>query len=102
MEDVKIVSDGKLLRTRWVYDESKAEGSYDTNDVTDVAPQYLFDACTLDQGVRLKDIFELLDRHIEVYKRIMGNLVEDVVSEGLQPYTGTQAELGYTWSFIGT
>lgn len=95
MEELKIVSGGKLLRTRWIYDEDKDLGSYVTEDVTDYAPYFLFDACTIDDGVVLKDIFLLLKSHIDIFKTVIGRDVEVFVKEGLQPFTGEETELHY-------
>jgi hypothetical protein len=101
MNGLKIVSEGRLLRTRWVYDEDKDKGCYVTDDVTDKAPSYLFDACTLEEGVVLEDIFQLLERHLDVYKTVMGDVIKDVVKEGLQPYTGEEKELEYLELYWG-
>ena len=78
MEELKIIPGGNLIRTRWVYDEEKDKGAYLTEDVTEHAPLYLFDACSLDDTVILKDIFILLNRHIDVYKSIFRTYVEEI------------------------
>jgi hypothetical protein len=95
MEGFKIASGGRLLRTDWVYDRVSGEGAYITKDVTDDAPRYLLISCTLEEGVILKDIFQLLKRHLEVYKLVMPRPVEEIVEEGLQPYTGEEIGLDY-------
>jgi hypothetical protein len=93
MEGLEIISGGKLHRTRWVYDDEKDEGSYVTSDVTEYAPKYLFDVCTLDHDVILNDVFLLLQRHIDVYATIFDCWIEEIIREGLAPFEGKETTL---------
>lgn len=83
MEEMKICKDGKLLETRWVYDEEKEEGEYITKDITDQAISRLFDVCTLEDGVTLKDIFLLLNTELDIFDAVLRNWTKEIVQEGL-------------------
>ncbi|MCP4346132.1 MAG: hypothetical protein GY795_11480 [Desulfobacterales bacterium] len=95
MEGLKIIRNGKLLKTKWVYNEDKGEGIYLTEDVTDNALKLLFEDCTLDEGVRLKDIFLLIKQNMELFNIIIGYWVEKIVEEGLLPCREKDNELDY-------
>jgi len=75
---------GKLFKTKWVYDEEKDEGGYVTTDVTDEAPTRLFNTCTLDDDVTLKDILLLLNTNLGIFDLIIGNWCKEIVEEGLK------------------
>ncbi len=101
MEGLKIISGGKLLRTTWVYDEDTDVGSYVTDDVTNVAPSCLFDACTLNEDVILRDVFYLLERHLDVFQIILNKWLSEIVEEGLRPFLENETEIKYVelyWS----
>jgi hypothetical protein len=80
MEELRLISGGRLLSTKWDGDSKR----YVTTDVTPSAPCYLFEACELDAGVILRDIFLLLQQHIDFYQNAIGNHVTEFVAEGLQ------------------
>jgi len=80
-EGLQLVSGGRLLRTKWATDQKR----YLTTDVTENAPCYLFAACTLAEEVILRDLFLLLQKHPDFYQNTIGNHVNELVTEGLQP-----------------
>ena len=84
MERFEIRKGGNLVRTYWDYNKKKNSGSYKEKDYTKVAARCLFENCTLDKDVTLKDVFLLLNRDIDFYKSVIGNWVEEFVSEGLK------------------
>lgn len=78
---LKITKGGKLIETRWVYDESIRKGSYIDYDKTSCPEKYLFDPCDLDKNVTLKDIFLLIHMN-EVIETVIGNWCKEIVNEG--------------------
>jgi hypothetical protein len=82
-EKLQIVKDGKLIETRWIYDEKTEAGEYKKYDRTDRAIAYLFESCSLEEGVTLKDIFLLLNTELELFDLVIGNWCKDIVTEGL-------------------
>lgn len=89
MEKLEIAKGGRLLETRWTYDEVLEKGQYVTENVTEYAPTKMFEACTLADDVTLRDVFLLLRCSMTLYKAIIGNWVEEIVTEGLdKPPTG--------------
>lgn len=89
----KLVKGGKLIHTDWIYDKESGEGSYVDIDVTERAISLLFEAITLDPDITLKDIFLLLNTNLEGFKHVIGNWVDEIVTEGL-----TQKEKPYDLS----
>jgi len=67
-----------LLREKW---EDK---KWVTSDVSDKLPFYLFHECKIAEGTTLKDIFKLLQPHLDVLKVVINFWVEEFVEEGLQ------------------
>lgn len=51
----------KLIRRDWKYDESRAEGAYVDEDVTEHASRHLFSIVALTPEITLRDILLLLD-----------------------------------------
>ena len=47
------------------------------------APMHMYDACTLDADVTLRDVFLLMNRHIKTFDAIIGNHCEAIVKSGL-------------------
>lgn len=96
-EGLQLVSGGRLLRTKWAT-ETK---SYLTTDVTENAPCYLFAVCEVAEDVILRDIFLLLQKHLEFYQNAIGHHVAEFVGEGLPPsppnpdYEGATLELSW-------
>ena len=94
MEKLEIRKGGKLIETRWVFDEVKDHGSYQDFDVTDQAIRKLFEICELEQGVTLKDIFLLINTELELFDAVIGNWCKEIVTEGLnkpaKPYDLTK------------
>lgn len=59
-------------------------------DVTHHAPTLLFEPCRLDEDVTLKDIFLLIQHHIDVFEKILGNWCREFTTEALS--TPSQVE----------
>lgn len=89
---LRIAKGGKLIETDWVYDNEKEAGSYVDEDVTKLAIRRLFDPCTLEDGVSLRDIFELVNTELDIFDLVIGNWCKEIVTEGL---TGTPKKVGY-------
>jgi hypothetical protein len=84
-EGLQIRKDGKLFKTRWVYDEAKEEGSWVATEVTERAVTLLFERCDVEDGVTVRDVFLLLNTELEIFDTIIGNWCKDIVTEGLKP-----------------
>lgn len=82
-EGLQIRQGGKVIRTRWKYDEESQQGSYVEDDVTERAVTLLFDDCTLEDGVILRDIFLLLNTELDIFDTIITNWCKEIVTEGL-------------------
>lgn len=92
-EKLEIRKGGKLVETKWVYDDVAEVGAYHEFDRTDKVFRYLWDICELEEGVTLKDIFLLLNTDLDIFDVIIGNWCKDIVTEGL-----TQPEKPYDLS----
>ena len=90
MEKLRISKGGKLIETKW----HPEDRSYKEHDVTDQAIRCLFETCSLEEGVTLKDVFLLLNTELELFDAILGNWCKDIVTEGL-----TQPEKLYTGQY---
>ena len=112
MEPGIVLKSGCVLeRTRWVYsDDEDDEGHYEVEDISSTASMYLFEVVRLDQDIRLKDIFLLLERHSilqHVFYRFRAKeLIEEAFVGEAPPYTGEYdpegieyLELCHLWSF---
>jgi hypothetical protein len=93
MDDVRIASGGRLLTTRLLDSGEGEERKEILVDLTDHAPGYLFCNCTIDSDVILKDIFLLLNRHLEAFTEIFNDNLPPIVKEGFSPYVGTKSLL---------
>jgi hypothetical protein len=74
---------GKLIQTRWVYDDLAKEGEYKDFDVTNKAISYIREACELEEGVTLKDLFLLLQPEVDLFQVIFQNWLKEYVEYGL-------------------
>jgi hypothetical protein len=96
MGKLEIRKNGKLIDTRWIYDEEKQKGEYVEFDVTDNAIRYLFDTCCLEETLTLKDLFLLLNTNLDQFDLIFGNWLKEIVTEGLtkeaEPYGDYSAD----------
>lgn len=61
MMELTLAHGPKLTRRDWEYDESRDEGAYVDDDVTDQASRHLFSTVALAPEVTLRDILLLLD-----------------------------------------
>jgi len=82
-EGLQIRKGGKLIKTKWVYDKTKDEGSYVEKDITDKAISHLFDGCDLEEGVTLRDIFLIMNKELKLFDAVIRNWCEEIVTEGL-------------------
>lgn len=74
---------GKLIQTKWVYDDLTEEGEYKDFDVTDKALGHIREACELEEGVTLKDLFLLIQPDLDVFQVIFQNWIKEYVTYGL-------------------
>lgn len=81
MEGLQIRKGGQLVWTYW-YAKGKVR-EYREKTVTSRAPSLLFERTTLAPGVTLRDIFLLLEKHINAFDAILGNWCREIVAEGL-------------------
>lgn len=88
-EGYEIRSGGKLVHTFWHYDEEKDEGGWQEKDVTDESFSHLWKETSLADDVTLKDIFLLINRHLEVFDVLLGNWCAELTEEAL---SGQDAE----------
>lgn len=82
-EGLQIRKGGKLIKTKWVFDHTKDEGSYVEKDITDNAISHLFDDCDLEEGVTLRDIFLVMNKELKLFDAVLRNWCEEIVTEGL-------------------
>lgn len=98
-ECLQIRKNGKLVQTKWVYDEEKEQGSYQEFDITDQAISKLFEVCELAPDITLKDIFLLLNTELDIFDTIIGNWTKEIVTEGLtqpeKPYVKDDEAIEY-------
>ncbi|MEW6753596.1 MAG: hypothetical protein AB1505_21815 [Candidatus Latescibacterota bacterium] len=90
-ETLTVAEGGRLVETRWIYDESRERGEYGTRDVTEFAIRYLFAPCELAEAVVLRDILLLLNTNLDLFDDVFhSNWTRELVTEGLsepdQPY----------------
>src|SRR5437867_3894816 len=72
---VEIKKGGDLIQTEMECSQER--------DVTDSAIGFLFEYCTLEDGVTLGDIFLLLNSELELFDLVLGNWTKEIVTEGL-------------------
>lgn len=83
MEGLKIKKGGKLVKTKWEYDESISEGKFVEYDISNNPIQHITEPCMLEDGVTLKDLFLVINNQKELFQLIIGNWVEEYVDYGL-------------------
>ena len=105
-EKLEIRKGGRLVETKWKYDETIKKGEYVERDITKNAIRYLFEPCELEQGVSLRDVFLLLNTELDIFDSIIGNWCKEIVTEGLtqpsKPYQFDEEGIEYLelyWSF---
>lgn len=76
MAECEIRKGGRLFTRRFKSEE-------EWSDRTDRAPRHLFDSCTLEEGVTLRDIFLLLNSNLEVFDLVLGNWTRELTEEAL-------------------
>jgi hypothetical protein len=93
--NLEIVKGGRLVKVQWKFDPSEQEGEYVRIDVTDDVPMFLFEHCTIEEGVTLRDIFLLIQKHIYFFRVVLNNWVEEFVTECLLQETEKDEDLEY-------
>ncbi len=65
-----ICQDGILIKRSWIPPERDdengeiiLEGYYEDTDITEDLPMYLYESCVLQEGLTLRDLFKLCDKH---------------------------------------
>lgn len=89
-EILNICKNGRLIYSRWYYDELTSVGKYIFLDVTDKFSNYLFDRVRFVDGLLLKDILLLVQNNISFIDPILGNYCKEITNAGLtdiKPYT---------------
>ncbi len=79
MKELVIKKGGIVEYTRWDADQKPPR--YVTKDVTDKANRFLFRQAYLEEDVTLRDIFLILQRHLDFYDELLGNWCKDIVAE---------------------
>lgn len=80
---LNITKGGKLIETKWVFDEEKDVGAYQEFDRTDTAVSRLFECCGLADDVTLRDVFLLINTEPNLFDLVLGNWCMEIVGEGL-------------------
>ena len=62
---VEIRKGGELFYTDWI------DGNWNVRDVSDTINNHLFDACYLEDGLKLRDIFDLVESNISLFEILM-------------------------------
>lgn len=81
-ERLEIRKGGKLYQNYWGED---AQSFFD-EDITDRAVSLLFESCTIQQGVTLRDILLLLNTQIEIFQLVLQNWCKEFVAEGIKKH----------------
>lgn len=79
--DLRLCKGGKLYYRRWSTEDRKGE----VFDVTDNPLRFLMRECELENGVTLRDVFDLIEMHIDELEPILGNWVDKFIEESKQP-----------------
>jgi hypothetical protein len=66
-------------------------------DVTESAPTLLFEPCLLAHKVTLRDIFLLLERHIDVFDKLLGNWCKVFTEEALSNKEGVALDVAFDY-----
>jgi len=83
IEGLEIRKGGKLIKLYTEYNEQTEECENKEEDITDLAPKFVFEKCTLEDGVTLKDIFTIINEHMTFFEVLIGNWCTEIVEEGL-------------------
>lgn len=102
-EGLEIRQGGRLFKTKWVYNKKEKKGRYVHEDVTDRAISMLFDSCSLEDGVTLRDVLLLLNTQLDMFDLVLGNWCKDIVEEGLKgpPKEKFQPDLEFLDLYFG-
>lgn len=90
-EGLMLYPGGKLIRTRWLYDEILSMGSYIDEDVTSHAHTYLFEPTDLHADVTLQDLFTLLEKNPVIQAMQQRNFIGTLMSEYMKTHAGVCA-----------
>jgi hypothetical protein len=78
MADLILKKGGKLIRS-YIQESGKKK----LEDVSKISHECLFENCTLDKDIKLKDIFLLMKMNINKYDKLIGNWCKKIVINGL-------------------
>jgi len=79
-----IKKDGKLIYSFWNYDKKEKRGGYIEKDATNFAHTLLFETCSIDEGVTLRDIFKLVNSNMSTLESVINNYCKEYVEVGLE------------------
>jgi len=106
---LKTSKNGLILERKfWDYDEEKETGQWIYTDVTDQTIEFLFHEITLDENIKLSDVFDLIEKNPlmkTIYRQDYVNELCDEVKKGflekVEPKTQQieYLELYQQWSF---
>lgn len=66
-------------------------------DVTEAAPTLLFESCQLAHGVTLRDVFLLINRHIDVFDKLLGNWCRLFTEEALSKSDAVASDIAFDY-----
>lgn len=78
---VKIMRGGNILYKTHGLDEDGRMIQQDPIDVTDNMPSFLFNECTFEDNLTLKDVFDLVEKHVEILSIIIPYHIQEFISE---------------------
>jgi hypothetical protein len=79
LTQITLKSGGILERNKWNGEKQE----YEITDVTDIAYYYLNSSISFSDDVILKDVFLLIDKHIDLFKLIFNNHIEEYTHDAL-------------------
>jgi hypothetical protein len=77
-EVLLLTKGGKLIDHSW----NSELGIYESTDVTDHAPSYMFDSVVFDDDLTLGDILLFVQKHKDMWSVISNHHVEAILKEG--------------------
>lgn len=55
----------------------------------------LFESCSLDKDITLKDIFTLIEKEIDIYKIVLNNWIDEYIEESKKPTKEIEKDIEY-------
>ena len=86
MATLLLKKDGSLIRAKEFYNKEKESWDASESEVSEHAWHYLNDVIKFENGITLKDFFNLINKNIDIFVGIFGNWIDDytdVILNGL-------------------